>query len=134
MCNKSTLVNVHLIEPLLTDLASSIHSRPYILSVYGIDNKHSAYDTIRRWIYIYNQCKERNINLVGFSTDCDSRYFKAMRLSLGFFSRAPNVDLLTGNDNIFTIDIPFNWKLFFHETSTIVLIHATRAALGDQDS
>ncbi|CAF4166344.1 unnamed protein product, partial [Adineta steineri] len=44
--NKSTLVNVHLIEPLLTDLTSSIHSRPYILSVYGIDNKHSAYDTI----------------------------------------------------------------------------------------
>ncbi|CAF1538739.1 unnamed protein product [Adineta steineri] len=52
-----------------------------------------------------------------------------MRLPLGFFSRTPNADLLTGNENIFTIDVPFNWKFFFHETSTIVLMHARRAAL-----
>lgn len=114
-------MNVHLIEPLLTDITSSIHSRPYILSAYGIDNTHSAYDTIRRWIYIYNQCKERNINVVGFSTDCDSRFFKAMRLALGFFSRAPNVDLLTGSDNIFTIDVPFNWKFFFMRPQQLFL-------------
>ncbi|UJR29459.1 hypothetical protein I4U23_010671 [Adineta vaga] len=111
--DKSTLVNVHLIEPLLTDISSLVHSRPYILSGYGTNNKHSAYDTLHRWIYVYNQCKQRNINVVGFSTDCDSRYFKTMRLALGFFSRAPNVDLLTGNNDVFVIDIPSNWKFFF---------------------
>ncbi|CAF4628465.1 unnamed protein product [Rotaria sp. Silwood2] len=111
--DKSTLVNVHLIEPLLTDVTSLVHSRPYTISAYGINNKHSASGTIRRWIYIYNQCKERNINLVGFSTDCNSRYFKAMRICVGFFSRAPNVDLLTENDNQLTIDIPSNWTFFF---------------------
>ncbi|CAM4788583.1 unnamed protein product [Rotaria magnacalcarata] len=111
--DKSTLVNVHLIEPILTDVTLLAHSRPYIISAYGIDNKHSASDVIRRWIYIYNQCKEQNINVVGFSTDCDSRYFKAMRICLGFFSRTPHVDLLTGNDNLLTIDIPSNWRFFF---------------------
>ncbi|CAF3788942.1 unnamed protein product [Rotaria sp. Silwood1] len=119
--DKSTLVNVHLIEPLLTDVTSLVHSRPYIISAYGINNKHSASDTIRRWIYIYNQCKERNINLVGFSTDCDSRYFKAMRICLGFFSRAPNVDLLTGNDDLLTIDIPSNWTFFFMRPQQLFL-------------
>lgn len=111
--DKSTLVNVHLIEPILTDVASFVHSRPYIIGAYGINNTHSASDIIRRWIYMYNQCKERNINLVGFSTDCDSRYFKAMRICLGFFSRAPYVDLLTGHDDLLEIDIPSNWKFFF---------------------
>ena len=119
--DKSTLINVHLIEPLLTDVTSLVHSRPYIISAYGINNKHSASDTIGRWIYIYNQCKERNIHLVGFSTDCDSRYFKAMRLSLGFFSRAPNVDLLQGNGNLLTIDIPSNWNFFFMRPQQLFL-------------
>ena len=119
--DKSTLINVHLIEPLLTDVTSLVHSRPYIISAYGINNRHSASDTIRRWTYIYNQFKERNIHLVGFSTDCDSRYFKAMRLSLGFFSRAPNVDLLQGNDNLLTIDIPSNWNFFFMRPQQLFL-------------
>ncbi|CAF1212167.1 unnamed protein product [Adineta ricciae] len=119
--DKSTLVNVHLIEPLLKDVSSLVHSRPYILSGYGINNKHSAYDTIRRWIHIYNQCKQQNVNVVGFSTDCDSRYFKAMRLALGFFSRAPNVDLLTGNNDAFVIDIPSNWKFFFMRPQQLFL-------------
>ncbi|CAF3724616.1 unnamed protein product [Rotaria sordida] len=34
--DKSTLVNVHLIEPLLTDVTSLVRSRPYIISAYGI--------------------------------------------------------------------------------------------------
>jgi hypothetical protein len=118
---KSTLVNAHLIEPLLTDTMSFVHSRPYILSAYGIDNKHTASDIVRRWIYMYNQCKERNVHLVGFSTDCDTRYFKAMRLSLGFFSRAPSVDLLTGNNDLLTIDIPSTWKFFFMRSSQLFL-------------
>ncbi|CAF2185508.1 unnamed protein product [Rotaria magnacalcarata] len=36
-----------------------------------------------------------------------------MRICLGFFSRTPHVDLLTGNDNLLTIDIPSNWRFFF---------------------
>ena len=119
--DKATLVNVHLIEPILTDVTSLAHSRPYIISAYGINNKHSTSDIIRRWIYIYNKCKENNINVVGFSTDCDSRYFKSMRICLGFFSRAPHVDLLTGHDNLLTIDIPSNWTFFFMRPQQLFL-------------
>jgi hypothetical protein len=92
---------------------SLIHLRPYIVSAYRKKNKISAIDILRKWIYMYNQCKQRNVNLVGFSSDGDSRYLKAMQLSLGFFARAPNVDLSSGNDKLLSIDIPSNLKFSF---------------------
>ncbi len=119
--DRSTLINAHLIEPLLERTTSLIHSRPYIVSAYGTKNKISATDILRKWIYMYNECKQRNVNLVGFSSDCDPRYLKAMQLSLGFFARAPNVDLLTGNDKLLSIDIPSNWKFFFMRPTQLFL-------------
>ncbi|CAF2945704.1 unnamed protein product [Rotaria sp. Silwood2] len=103
--DKSTLVNAHLVEPLLSNSSSLVHSRPCILSAYGTNNKYTAIDVLRKWMYLYNECKKRNINVVGFSTDCDPCYLKAMQLSLGFFTKAPNIDLLTGNNNLLETNI-----------------------------
>ncbi|CAF3773251.1 unnamed protein product [Rotaria sp. Silwood1] len=111
--DKSTLVNAHLVEPLLSNSSSLVHSRPFILSAYGTNNKYTAIDILRKWMYLYNECKKRNINVVGFSTDCDPRYLKAMQLSLGFFTKAPNIDLLTGNNNLLEINIASHWNFFF---------------------
>ncbi|CAF1955071.1 unnamed protein product [Rotaria magnacalcarata] len=72
--DKSTHVNAHLIEPLLTKTSSLVHSRPYIISAYGTNNKVNSIDIFRKWIHIYNECKNRKINVVGFSSDCDPRY------------------------------------------------------------
>lgn len=119
--DRSTLVNVNLIEPLLTNINSLVHSRPYIISAYGTNNKYSAIAVLRKWIYVYNELKKRNINVVGFSSDCDFRYLKAMLLSLGFFARAPNVDLLTGSDQLLHIDIPKHWKFFFMRPTQLFL-------------
>jgi hypothetical protein len=111
--DKSTLVNAHLVEPLLEDTSSLVHSRPFILSAYGTNNTYTALDILRKWMYMYNECKKRNINVVGFSTDCDPRYLKAMQLSLGFFIQTPNIDLLSGNNNLLKISIPSHWNFFF---------------------
>jgi len=119
--DRSTLINVNLIEPLLTNTNSLVHSRPYIVSAYGTNNKYSAVDVLRKWTYLYNALKKRNINIVGFSSDCDSRYLKAMQLSLGFFARAPNVDLLTGYDKLLNINIPKHWKFFFMRPTQLFL-------------
>ena len=44
--DKSTMINIHLIETLLTT-KQSIHSRPFILAAYGTNNKFSAIDVVR---------------------------------------------------------------------------------------
>ncbi|CAF4367766.1 unnamed protein product [Rotaria magnacalcarata] len=111
--DKSTLINTHLIEPLIKNNSSLVHSRPFILSAYGTNNKYTAIDVLRKWMYLYRECKKRNINVVGFSSDCDSRYLKAMQLSLGFFIRAPNIDLLSGNNSLLEINIASHWNFFF---------------------
>jgi hypothetical protein len=74
---------------LLIKNSSSIHSRPYIISAYGTNNKYKGTDVVRKWIYMYNECKKRNIVVVGFASDCEARYLKAMQISLGFFTSTP---------------------------------------------
>jgi hypothetical protein len=61
---RSTSINAHLIESLLEETKSSVPSRPCILSAYGTNNKFSAVDLLRKWIYIYNEYKQRNINRI----------------------------------------------------------------------
>ncbi len=110
---KSKSINANVAEPLLIKNSSSIHSRPYIISAYGTNNKYKGTDVVRKWIYMYNECKKRNIVVVGFASDCEARYLKAMQISLGFFTSTPNIDLLNGNKNLLQINIPSTWVFFF---------------------
>lgn len=113
--DKSKLVNAHLVEPLLANNSSLVYSRPFILSAYGTNNKYTSIDVFRKWMYMYNECKRRDITIVGFSTDCDPPYLKAMQLSLGFFIQAPNIDLLSGNNNLLKISIASHWNFFLSD-------------------
>ncbi|CAF1342308.1 unnamed protein product, partial [Didymodactylos carnosus] len=89
--DKSSLINVHMVEPLLPLLTTTTvtmppqpsKSRPFLLAAYGTDTKSVAIDILRRWVYIYEQCKLNNIRIIGYSTDCDGKYLKAMRLTNG---------------------------------------------------
>lgn len=119
--DKSTLINVHIVEPLLTSAKDPMHSRPYILAAYGTNNRFNAIDVLRRWYFLYSNCKDQNIRLVGFSTDCDPRYLKAMRLSLGFFARLPNIDLLNSNNPLLEINYPDTWEFFFMRSKQLFL-------------
>ncbi|CAF1472252.1 unnamed protein product [Rotaria sp. Silwood1] len=121
--DKSTLINANLVEPLLTNNSSSIHSRPYIISAYETNNKYIGIDVLRKWIYMYNECKKRNIIVVGFASDCEACYLKAMQISLGFFTHTSNIDLLRKNKNLFQINIPPTWTLFY-ENKANVSLHA----------
>ena len=115
------MINVHLVELLLTTTNVQIHSRPYILAAYGTNNRFTAIDILRRWILLHSKCKDQRIRLVGFATDCDSRYMKAMRLSLGFFARLPNIDLLNENNRVLNIHCPQTWNFFFMRSRQLFL-------------
>lgn len=61
---------------------------------------------------MFDETIERGVRIVGFSTDCDSRYLRTMRLMTNLFSSLPNVDGRKRSDT-FKISIPKNWNWFF---------------------
>ncbi|CAF5202432.1 unnamed protein product, partial [Rotaria magnacalcarata] len=66
--DKASLLNVHMIQPVPSTTQSIIPS-PFLLSAYGTDNTATANEILQRWWYIFNQCLQRNIRIIGFSTD-----------------------------------------------------------------
>ena len=65
--DKASLLNVHMIQPVKSSNTTTIPS-PFLLSAYGIDSTATANDVLHRWWYIFNQCLQRNIRIIGFST------------------------------------------------------------------
>ncbi|CAF5208642.1 unnamed protein product, partial [Rotaria magnacalcarata] len=53
---------------------------PFLLSAYGIDNTATVNDILKRWWYIFNQCLQRNIRIIGFAPDADAKHVRAMKL------------------------------------------------------
>ncbi|CAF3345178.1 unnamed protein product [Rotaria socialis] len=107
--NKSHLLNLHMIQPMNLDLKSCA---PFILSAYGTDNHFTTLDILMRWMTIINQCVKKGVKVIGFSTDCDVRYLRPMRLLMGFFADMPNQQFHL-RDNAFYVDIPKSWDWLF---------------------
>ncbi|CAF2110353.1 unnamed protein product [Rotaria magnacalcarata] len=64
---KSPLLNIHTFQP----IPQSNHTNSpasFLLSAYGVDNTATAIDIIKRWIYIYTNCIQNQIRIIGFST------------------------------------------------------------------
>ncbi|CAF1567070.1 unnamed protein product, partial [Didymodactylos carnosus] len=111
IAEKSSLLNLHMIQPITTDLSQSA---PFILAAYGTNNKVISTGIIRRWLYIYNECSKESIRIIGFSTDCDAKYLKSMRLVSRFFANLPNIPITDNNDdNLFEIHVPAKWSSWF---------------------
>lgn len=60
---------------------------PFCLSCIcmGTNNKFTAMEVLKRWQYIITECEKRNIYIVSFGGDGDSRIMKAMRMSVGLW-------------------------------------------------
>ncbi|CAF3298097.1 unnamed protein product [Rotaria sp. Silwood2] len=112
--NKSKLINLHMIQSVVSS------APPFILSTYGSDNKVTATDILKRWLYIHNQCSVQGVRVIGFSTDGDARYLRAMRLCSRFFAELPNLNLFKHNDN-FHIKIPDQWSWFLMKEQQLLL-------------
>ncbi|CAF1264724.1 unnamed protein product, partial [Didymodactylos carnosus] len=72
---QSTLVNIHVVQPITNLTTSSI-----ILSAYGTNNKITSIEILQRWLNIFKQFISRGIRVVGYSTDGDPKYLKAMHI------------------------------------------------------
>ncbi|CAF2168973.1 unnamed protein product [Rotaria magnacalcarata] len=84
--DKASLLNVHIVQPLRP--LNSTSPPPFILSGYGTNGKFTARDILQRWLKIFDLCLERNIRILGYSSDCDPRSLNAMRNAMVFFSKS----------------------------------------------
>ena len=60
------------------------HVPAFCLGCIGSNNSFNATDVLRRWQYIFSQCQKRNINVISFGADGDSRLLKAMKISCNY--------------------------------------------------
>ncbi|CAF4031753.1 unnamed protein product, partial [Rotaria sp. Silwood1] len=112
---KSTLVNIHTVQPITRE-----RSPPFLLSAFGTDNQTTSISILCRWLFIYEKCHTNNIRIVGFSSDADPKFLKAMRLATGYFSQLPNVSLLNRAD-ILETQIPNSWTWFYMRSKQLFL-------------
>ncbi|CAF1555360.1 unnamed protein product [Rotaria magnacalcarata] len=119
--DKASLLNVHMIQPVQsTSTDNSSIPSPYLLSAYGIGNTATANDILQRWWYIFNQSLQRNIRIIGFSTDTDPKYLRAMRLMSGFLGAHPNFQVHQ-HPQAFQIKIRSHWSWFHLREQQLLL-------------
>ena len=108
---RANLVNIHVIQP-LPESNVTLPPSATVLSAYGTDNKITAIDVLKRWLMIYKQFYSRGIRILGFSTDGDPKYLRAMRLAANFFVTTETLNIY--NDKLaFTVKIPSSWASWF---------------------
>ncbi|GAB0093294.1 hypothetical protein DMENIID0001_083760 [Sergentomyia squamirostris] len=83
--SKSEYVYVVLAQPLV------INAPPFLLMTFGTDNTFTSDDVLNRWNTLIEQLKSQNIDILGFSSDGDTRLLKAMKIKTGLFRPNPSL-------------------------------------------
>ncbi len=70
---------------------------------------------------IFDESLQRGIRIIGFSTDCDARYLRTMRLTTNYFASLPNFDFRQRSD-VFKIKLPNAWNWFYLDSTQLFLV------------
>ena len=105
---------IYMAQPLMADVP------PFCLACLGTDQRFTAQHVLQRWQYIYSQCAERDISVVSFGGDGDSRVMKAMRISVSLLT-SPNDPLLQElSASVSPITINPSWNNWFCINPTVI--------------
>ena len=94
----------------------------FCLACMGTDNKFIALSLMQRWKYIVTECNKRNIAVVSFGGDGDSRIMKCMKVSSTLFTQQYDpYAVCIPSDNLYnaTSAIPNNWAEWFFTTDSV---------------
>ena len=100
---------VYMAQPLQQDIP------PFCLACLGTDNKFTAAEVMQRWNHIYEECKKRNIYVLSYAGDGDSRLMKGMRVSTSL--TVPSTEPLLKETPSYlhqAPSIPKAWKTWFN--------------------
>lgn len=103
--------------------AMSLTVPPFCLAVIGTDNCFDATVVLNRWRYIIQQCNARNIKVISFGSDGDSRLLTSMRLSIKLHNYLPKqyqqqYDLLN-EVTLQSLAIPTSWSSWFSANNVV---------------
>jgi hypothetical protein len=65
--NRSSLLNIHMVQPFPSPKHPTIRSA-FLLTGYGVVNTYTSMAILRRWLFIFNECLQKHIRIIGFST------------------------------------------------------------------
>ena len=77
---KATFAYVYMAQPM------SPTAPPFCLNIVGTDNRFNSASVLSRWKHMISECATRNIQVISFSGDGDTRLLQSMRLSTGLYS------------------------------------------------
>ena len=86
---------------------------PICLACLGTNNKFSAEDLLPRWRYIVEECSRRNISVLNFGADGDSRIMKCMKVSTSLMA-PPSAKDASSSEMLSPIRIHPNWEAWFY--------------------
>ena len=69
--------------------AMSLSVPPFCLALIGSDNCFDATVVMKRWKYIVKECNLRNIQVISFGSDGDSRLLTSMRIAIKLHNYSP---------------------------------------------
>lgn len=73
---RSSYVNVVMAQPLVKGIP------PYCLLIFGTDSMYTSEDIRKRWNFIVNELRKRDIEVLSFSSDSDPKFNSVMRQHL----------------------------------------------------
>ena len=100
---------------------------PVCLACLGIDNKFDAENVMARWKYIAEEFTKRNVAVISFGGDGDSRLMKCMKVSTSIVrTLSRSLSLNVPSNSFSPAIIPKDWRDWFHaETKTISYVQDT---------
>ncbi|CAF1537705.1 unnamed protein product [Adineta ricciae] len=107
---KAPLLNVHCVQA-IPAANQTITPPSFLLSGYGTSSKYTSLDILQRWLFIHRKSLEQNVRIIGFSTDADNKYMRAMRLMSGFYASMPHFSP-QADSSAFSTQIG-NWSWFY---------------------
>ncbi|CAF0810328.1 unnamed protein product [Adineta steineri] len=106
------LPNLHIFQNIPTEDNAINILKLFLLSAHGVNNKFTTVDILRRWMYIFENCLDKDVRVIGFSTDADNKYNSAMHFASNFFASLPNFKL-DHHKHAFKINTHNDWTWFF---------------------
>ena len=108
--SKASSAYIYMAQPL------SPSTPPFCLCLIGTDNRFDANSVTHRWKYMIKEYNKRNIEVVSFSADGDSRLLTSMRVESKLYNycskKCKHVELAINNEES-QIVIPKAWKSWF---------------------
>lgn len=103
---KSTYINVVMAQPLVRGIP------PICILIFGSDTHYSSKDIQKRWNFIENELRKKNIEVLSFASDSDPKFNSVMRKQLNLGCASNDLDARAEYPAYFNADFVANMSQY----------------------